>query len=258
MQKKPLILVTNDDGITAPGIRTLIKVMNTIGDVVVVAPDSPQSGMGHAITVDATLHCRKEHIDDGPQEEYSTSGTPADCIKLAKHEILDRIPDVCVSGINHGSNSSINVIYSGTMSAAIEAGIEGIPAIGFSLLDYNYDANFAPCESFIKTITLNVLNNGLPKGVVLNVNIPNIPKKAIKGIKVCRQANANWVEKFDKRQNPQGKDYYWLTGEFVNLDKGEDTDEWALENGYISLVPVQFDLTAHHFIQQLNSWTFNE
>ncbi len=258
MQTKPLILVTNDDGITAPGIRTLIKVMNTIGDVVVVAPDSPQSGMGHAITVDATLHCRKEHIDDGPQEEYSTSGTPADCVKLAKHEILDRIPDVCVSGINHGSNSSINVIYSGTMSAAIEAGIEGIPAIGFSLLDYNYDANFAPCESFIKTITLNVLNNGLPKGVVLNVNIPNIPKKAIKGIKVCRQANANWVEKFDKRQNPQGKDYYWLTGEFVNLDKGEDTDEWALENGYISLVPVQFDLTAHHFIQQLNSWTFNE
>lgn len=258
MQKKPLILVTNDDGITAPGIRTLIKVMNTIGDVVVVAPDSPQSGMGHAITVDATLHCRKEHIDDGPQIEYSTSGTPADCIKLARHEILDRVPDICVSGVNHGSNSSINVIYSGTMSAAIEAGIEGIPAIGFSLLDYNYDANFAPSEDFIKTITLNVLNNGLPKGVVLNVNIPNLSKKAIKGIKVCRQAKANWVEKFDKRQNPQGKDYYWLTGEFVNLDKGEDTDEWALKEGYISVVPVQFDMTAHHFIQQLNSWSFNE
>jgi len=258
MHKKPLILVTNDDGITAPGIRTLIKVMNTLGEVIVVAPDSPQSGMGHAITVDATLHCRKEHIDDGPQVEYSTSGTPADCIKLARHEILDRIPDLCVSGINHGSNSSINVIYSGTMSAAIEAGIEGIPAIGFSLLDYNYDANFEPSESFIKAITLNVLSNGLPKGVVLNVNIPNLPKKSINGIKVCRQARANWVEKFDKRQNPQGKDYYWLTGKFVNLDKGEDTDEWALKNGYISLVPIQFDLTAHHFIQQLNSWSFNE
>mgnify|MGYP000686996432 FL=1 len=258
MQKKPLILVTNDDGITAPGIRTLIKVMNTIGDVVVVAPDSPQSGMGHAITVDATLHCRKEHIDNGPQIEYSTSGTPADCIKLAKHEILDRIPDICVSGINHGSNSSINVIYSGTMSAAIEAGIEGIPAIGFSLLDYNYDANFAHSEDFIKTIVLNVLNNGLPEGVVLNVNIPNLIKNEIKGIKVCRQAKANWVEKFDKRQNPQGKDYYWLTGKFVNLDKGEDTDEWALKQGYISVVPVHFDMTAHHFIQQLNSWTFNE
>ena len=258
MHKKPLILVTNDDGITAPGIRTLIKVMNTIGDVVVVAPDSPQSGMGHAITVDATLHCRKEHIDDGPQVEYSTSGTPADCIKLARHEILDRVPDLCVSGINHGSNSSINVIYSGTMSAAVEAGIEGIPAIGFSLLDYNYDANFAPSEDFIKTIVLNALNNGLPKGVVLNVNIPNLSKKAIKGIKICRQANANWVEKFDKRQNPQGKDYYWLTGKFVNLDKGQDTDLYALETGFATVVPVQFDLTAHYFIQNLNTWDFED
>lgn len=258
MQKKPLILITNDDGITAPGIRTLIKIMNTLGDVVVVAPDSPQSGMGHAITVDATLHCNKEHIDDGPQTEYSTSGTPADCIKLAVHEILNRKPDLCVSGINHGSNSSINVIYSGTMSAAVEAGIEGIPAIGFSLLDYNWDANFKPIESYIKTITLGVLKNGLPKGVVLNVNFPKLEKKEIKGIKICRQAKANWIEEFDKRKNPHGKDYYWLTGKFVNLDKGEDTDEWALAHGYISIVPVQFDLTAHYFIQQLNSWSLHD
>ncbi len=258
MHKKPLILITNDDGITAPGIRTLIKVMNTIGDVVVVAPDSPQSGMGHAITVDATLHCKQEQIDDGPQTEYSTSGTPADCIKLAVHEILDRTPDLCVSGINHGSNSSINVIYSGTMSAAIEAGIEGIPAIGFSLLDYDWKANFKPTEDFIKTITLNVLKNGLPKGIVLNVNFPKLEKQDIKGIKICRQAKANWVEEFDKRKNPHGKDYYWLTGKFVNLDKGEDTDEWALEHGCVSVVPVQFDLTAHHFIQQLNSWSLHD
>jgi 5'/3'-nucleotidase len=258
MHKKPLILITNDDGITAPGIRTLIKVMNTIGDVVVVAPDSPQSGMGHAITVDATLHCNQEHIDDGPQTEYSTSGTPADCIKLAVHEILDRTPDLCVSGINHGSNSSINVIYSGTMSAAIEAGIEGIPAIGFSLLDYDWEANFEPTEDFIKTITQNVLKNGLPKGIVLNVNFPKLEKQDIKGIKICRQAKANWVEEFDKRKNPHGKDYYWLTGKFVNLDKGEDTDEWALHHGYVSVVPIQFDLTAHHFIQQLNSWSLHD
>lgn len=258
MHKKPLILITNDDGITAPGIRTLIKVMNTIGDVVVVAPDSPQSGMGHAITIDATLHCKKEHIDDGPQTEYSTSGTPADCIKLAVHEILDRTPDLCVSGINHGSNSSINVIYSGTMSAAIEAGIEAIPAIGFSLLDYDWEANFKPVEDFIKTITQNVLKNGLPKGIVLNVNFPKLEKQDIKGIKICRQAKANWVEEFDKRKNPHGKDYYWLTGKFVNLDKGEDTDEWALKHGYVSVVPVQFDLTAHHFIQQLNSWSLHD
>jgi len=257
MQKKPLILVTNDDGITAPGIRTLIKVMNILGDVVVVAPDSPQSGMGHAITVDATLHCKREHIDNGPQAEYSTSGTPADCIKLAVHEILDRKPDLCVSGINHGSNASINVIYSGTMSAAIEAGIEGIPAIGFSLLDYNWEADFKPVETFVKRITENVLLNGLPNGIVLNVNFPKLERENINGVKVCRQAKANWVENFDKRQNPQGRDYFWLTGKFVNLDNGEDTDNWALENGFVSVVPVQFDLTAHHFMQQLNSWSLN-
>lgn len=259
MTKRPVILVTNDDGITAPGIRTLIKVMNTIGDVIVVAPDSPQSGMGHAITVNTTLQCKQESIDAGPQKEYSTSGTPADCVKLAVHEILKRKPDLCVSGINHGSNSSINVIYSGTMSAAIEAGIEGIPAIGFSLLDYNWDANFDFIEDYIRTITISALKNGMPKGVVLNVNFPKFEiKKDIKGIKICRQAKGNWVEEFDKRQSPFGQDYYWLTGEFVNLDNGEDTDEWALANNYISLVPVQFDLTAHYYIQELNSWSLND
>lgn len=258
MANKPLILVTNDDGITAPGIRTLIKVMNTIGDVIVVAPDSPQSGMGHAITVNDTLFCRKEHIDDGPQTEYSTSGTPADCIKLAKHEILNRTPDLCVSGINHGSNASINVIYSGTMSAAIEAGIEGIPAIGFSLCDYSWEANFEPLETYIKLIAENVLQHGLAKGTILNVNFPKLDKKDLKGIKICRQADANWVEKFDKRQNPHGQDYYWLTGEFVNLDQGEDTDQWALEHGYISIVPVQFDLTAYKSINELKSWKLND
>ncbi|WP_066221569.1 5'/3'-nucleotidase SurE [Formosa haliotis] len=258
MSKKPLILVVNDDGITAPGIRTLIKIMNTIGDVVVVAPDSPQSGMGHAITVDSTLYVEKIHIDNGPQSEYSCSGTPADCVKLGVREILKRKPDLCVSGINHGSNSSINVIYSGTMSAAIEAGIEGIPAIGFSLLDFNWNANFEHAESFIKTITERALKNGLPEGVVLNVNIPNKNKKDIKGIRVCRQAKANWVEKFDKRQSPMGKDYYWLAGKFVNLDQGEDTDEWALENNYVSVVPVQFDLTAYQSIKQINTWNLND
>lgn len=253
MDKRPLILVTNDDGITAPGIRTLIAVMNEIGDVVVVAPDSPQSGMGHAVTINETLYCNQIIVDeDGPQTEYKSSGTPADCVKLAVSEILDRRPDLCVSGINHGSNSSINVIYSGTMSAAVEAGVEGIPAIGFSLLDYSWNANFEVLKPFIKQIVLNVLEHGLPDGVVLNVNFPK--SETFKGIKICRQARANWVEEFDKRTNPQGRVYYWLTGKFVNMDKGEDTDEWALANNYISVVPVQFDLTAHHFIQKLNSW----
>ena len=252
MSKKPLILVTNDDGITAPGIRMLISVMNEIGDVVVVAPDSPQSGMGHAVTIDNTLYCNAIKIDDGPQVEYKSSGTPADCVKLAVSEILDRRPDLCVSGINHGSNSSINVIYSGTMSAAVEAGVEGIPAVGFSLLDYSWNADFTPLKKYIKLVVANILENGLPDGVVLNVNFPK--SETFNGIKVCRQARANWVEEFDKRVNPQGKVYYWLTGKFVNMDKGEDTDEWALANNYISVVPVQFDLTAHHFMQKLNNW----
>ena len=257
MQEKPLILITNDDGITAPGIRALIKIMNKIGEVVVVAPDSPQSGMGHAITVDNVLTCNPITIDDGPQLEYTCSGTPADCVKMAISEILNKKPDLCVSGINHGANSSINVIYSGTMSAAIEAGIEGIPAIGFSLLNYKWNADFSATKHFVKTISEMVIKHGLPNGIVLNVNIPDISEKNIKGIKICRQAKANWVEEFDKRKNPQGKDYYWLTGKFVNLDNGEDTDEWALENGYVSVVPVQFDLTAHHYIQNLNSWKLN-
>ncbi|WP_353779000.1 5'/3'-nucleotidase SurE [Winogradskyella sp. 3972H.M.0a.05] len=258
MSKKPLILVINDDGITAPGIRALIDVCNAIGDVVVVAPDSPQSGMGHAITINSTLFVEHITIDDGNQKEYSCSGTPADCVKLAVNEVLDRKPDLCVSGINHGSNASINVIYSGTMSAAIEAGIEGIPAIGFSLLDYNWNANFDAAKHFAKTIIINALKQGIPRGVVLNVNFPNLPKEDIKGIKVCRQARANWKEEFDKRKSPMGRDYYWLTGKFVNLDKGEDTDQWALENGYVSVVPIQFDLTAHHCIQLLNTWSLNE
>ncbi|MGA8853746.1 MAG: 5'/3'-nucleotidase SurE [Christiangramia sp.] len=258
-KKKPLILVTNDDGITAPGIRTLVEVMKELGDVIVVAPDSPQSGMGHAITISDTLFCEQVTIKESyKHKEYSCSGTPADCVKIATQEILHRKPDLCVSGINHGSNSSINVIYSGTMSAAVEAGIEGIPAIGFSLLDYSLNADFEPTRKYIKTITRNVLKNGLPKGVVLNVNFPKLTSEKIKGIKICRQANAQWEEEFDKRTNPQGREYYWLTGKFVNKDDGEDTDEKALEEGFVSVVPVQFDLTAHHFIKDLSSWSLND
>ena len=255
---KPLILVTNDDGISAPGIRTLIAIMSEIGEVVVVAPDKPQSAMGHAITINNMLYLNKMSTDDSSIIEYNCSGTPVDCVKLAVNEILHRKPDLCVSGINHGSNSSINVIYSGTMSAAVEAGIEGIPAIGFSLLDYDWNADFSQIKSYVKKITMEVLKNKLPNGVVLNVNLPKLKENEIKGIKICRQAKALRMEKFDKRKTPQGKDYYWLTGEFVNEDKGEDTDEWALENGYVSIVPIQFDMTAHHTIQQLNTWNLNE
>lgn len=252
---KPLILVTNDDGITAPGLRTLIHIMNEIGEVVVVAPDSPQSGMGHAITISDTLYCKKEKIDDGPQQEYSISGTPADCVKFAVREILQKKPDLCVSGINHGANSSINVIYSGTMSAAVEAGLEGIKSIGFSLLDYSWDADFSACKDYIRKISLNVLNEK-KENLILNVNFPSNTKK-FKGIKVCRQAKGYWEDTYDKRVSPLGKEYYWLTGNFVNQEDSKETDEWALSQGYVSIVPISFDMTSHQDIDKLKNWNLN-
>ncbi len=250
IMRKPLILVTNDDGITAPGLRTLIHIMNSIGEVVVVAPDSPQSGMGHAITISDTLYCKREKIDDGPQKEYSISGTPADCVKFAIREILQKKPDLCVSGINHGANSSINVIYSGTMSAAVEAGIEGIKSIGFSLLDYSWNASFKSCEEYVKKICLYVLNN--KSKLILNVNFPS-KIKHYKGVKVCRQAKGYWQDNYDKRISPLGKEYYWLSGNFINQDDSEETDEWALENGYVSVVPINYDMTSYEDLVELKN-----
>ncbi|MAJ32274.1 MAG: 5'/3'-nucleotidase SurE [Flavobacteriaceae bacterium] len=258
---KPLILITNDDGINSRGLRRLIEFMQEIGNVFVVAPDSPQSGMGHAITLDSTLSVQKVNLHglNNNFEAYSCSGTPADCVKLALQELLPEKPDICVSGINHGSNASINVIYSGTMSAAMEAGIEGIPSIGFSLCDFAYDANFESCKNGIKLLVREALQHGMPKDTVLNVNFPKARgEEPYKGIRICRQARANWKEKFDKRQSPSGKDYYWLTGDFRLLDQGEDTDINALEDYFISVVPCQFDLTAHHSIATLNSWNIHD
>ncbi len=257
--KRPLILVVNDDSITAKGIRFLIRIMNDFGDVVVVAPDTPQSAKGHAITIDKTIRCEKVIIDNGPQLEYACSGTPADCVKLAINKILEKEPDLCVSGINHGSNSSINVIYSGTMGASIEASVEGIASIGFSMLDYTDDPDFSESEVYIRKITKQVLETKLTSKVCLNVNIPkSIIGKKIKGLRVCRQANAKWEEEFEERIDPKGKKYYWLTGKFVNYDKENDTDEWALSNHYISVVPVQFDLTNHTSLSEINKLLLNE
>jgi 5'-nucleotidase len=255
VKKKPTILVVNDDGITAPGIKVLIEEMQKLGHVVVVAPDSPQSGMGHAITIGKPLRLDRVHIYEGV-EMYKCSGTPVDCVKLAVNKIFKgRKPEICVSGINHGLNNSINVLYSGTMSAAVEGAIEGIPSIGFSLDDFTYDANFEPCRTFISAITKQVLNNGLPKNTLLNVNFPN--GEDIKGIKICRQAGARWVEEFDERVDPHNRDYFWLTGKFQLEDRGEDTDAYALNHGYVSVVPTQYDMTAHHAIPELNSWSFD-
>jgi len=249
---KPLILISNDDGITSKGIRKLVEVSQKIGEVVVVAPDSPQSGMGHAITVGDTLRLRKNDIF-GDFEAYECSGTPADCVKLAKHHVLkDRKIDLVVSGINHGSNSSISVLYSGTMSAAIEGAIEGHPSIGFSLCDYDPNASMDHLDEYLHKIIGEALSSKIPHGLALNVNFPPIQNKKIKGIKVCRQANAFWEEQFDERIDPYGRRYYWMAGNFVNHDKGEDNDEWALANNYVSIVPCHFDMTAHHAISRLN------
>ena len=241
---KPVILVTNDDGIAAPGIRNLVESVKELGQVIVVAPDSPQSGTGHAITIGHPLRLYKADIfDDIPA--WQCSGTPVDCVKLARDKILHRKPDICVSGINHGANYSINVIYSGTMSAAMEAAIEGIPSVGFSHLDYNYDADFTVARQVATTITRRMLEQKMPEHTLLNVNIPIVSQADFRGLKICRQAYAKYEEDFDERKDPTGKKYYWLTGAFVNFDKGKDTDVWALANNYVSVVPVQFDLTNY-------------
>ncbi len=251
--KKPLILITNDDGIHAPGIRYLIEAIRPLGDVVVVAPDKPQSAMGHAVTIQVPL--RLHLITDEPGfREYSCNGTPADCVKLGEKVIIRGKPDLIVSGINHGSNASINVLYSGTMAAVIEGAMENVPAIGFSLNDYKHSADFSHCGKIIKSVASKVLETGLPDGICLNVNIPVLNGSPIAGIKVTKQARAYWDENFDERKDPHKRDYYWLQGEFINLEEGEDNDHWALNNNYISIVPIQIDLTAHQFIRTIKDW----
>ena len=249
-KEKPIILITNDDDITSKGIRSLVEAVRELGTVVVVAPDRPQSGMGHAITIGSPLRMNKMNLFEGV-ESWQTSGTPVDCVKLAVDKILHRKPDLCLSGINHGANHSINVIYSGTMSAAMEASIEGIPSIGFSLLDYNDDADFTASKQIVNTIVSAVLKKKADKHFLLNVNIPALTPDKIKGIKICKQAYAKYDEDFSERIDPHGKKYYWLTGQFKNFDKARDTDVWALEHGYVSAVPVQFDLTNYALKKQL-------
>lgn len=242
---RPLILVTNDDGIYAPGIHALVEAVKPLGDVFVIAPDKPQSGMGHAITINSTLRVSRMHTH-GVAGEFACSGTPVDCVKMAVNKLLPRKPDLCVSGINHGANHSINIIYSGTMSAAVEGAIEGVPSIGFSLLDYSIEADFTAAAAYAARLSKNVLEQGLPDGVCLNVNIPKLHMDEIRGLKIARQARGTWVEELDERTDPSGRTYFWLTGYFQNFEpEAQDTDAWALANGYVSVVPVQFDMTAH-------------
>ena len=250
-EERPIILITNDDGITAPGIKSLVNAVKDLGDVVVVAPDKPQSGMGHAITIGVPLRLNRVNDLFEDAEAWQTNGTPVDCVKLAVDKILHRKPDICLSGINHGANHSINVLYSGTMSAAMEAAIEGIPSIGFSLLDYSYDADFTAAKQVVHKIVSAVLGKQIQKHLLLNVNIPKCTPEELKGIRICRQAYAKYDEDFLERIDPHQKKYFWLTGEFKNFDKGRDTDVWALDHKYVSVVPVQFDLTDYTLKKKL-------
>lgn len=251
--ERPLILVTNDDGIFAPGIQTLAQEMKAFGKVLVVAPDKPQSAMGHAITIHNFLRLRKVEFMEGV-EAYSCTGTPVDCVKLAVYQIIKGRPALLVSGINHGSNLSINVLYSGTMSAAVEGALEGIPSIGFSLMEYGIDASFAHTRAVVRSVTTNVLRHGLNNGCCLNVNIPAAAAGPLKGVRICRQAPGHWADAVECRHDPAGHDYYWLKGEFIAKDQEHDTDVWATSHGYASVVPVQFDMTAHQEMEVLNTW----
>lgn len=250
--RTPVILVTNDDGINAPGIRHLVESVRGLGRIVVVAPDKVQSGMGHAITTSDPLRLEKtETFSDLGLEAWQCNGTPVDCVKIARNVVLGFQPDICVSGINHGSNASINVIYSGTMSAAMEAAIEGIPAVGFSLMDFRYDADFSVSKIVARKTVKRILSESMPEHLLLNINIPSVAKKDFKGIRVCRQAQAFWREKFEERKDPVGKKYFWMTGQFINNDEGEDTDMKALNKGFASIVPITIDFTEKKLLEWL-------
>jgi len=250
MVKKPLILITNDDSYKADGYRLLLKLMKPLADVVAISTLESTSAMGHAVTMSMPLRLNKITAKPG-FTEYISNGTPADNIKMGKHLLLDRMPDLVVTGINHGSNAAINIIYSGTMAAALEAAMDGIPAIGFSLAEYGKHPDFSHVDEFVLRIVKKVLNEGLPKGIALNVNIPKKTNEPIKGIKTARQANAVWKETYEERMDPYGQKYYWMTGVFLDGDKRVDTDEKVMADNYVAVVPVQYDFTAKELLNKL-------
>ena len=260
MNHKPLILVTNDDGIHAKGLGKLIAVAREFGDVIAISSQEPMSGMSHAITIKVPLRAQMVAEEPGFRS-YMTNGTPVDGVKLVFNSLTERKPDLLVSGINHGSNSSSSILYSGTMAAAMEGAINHIPSIGFSLLSFDPDADFTAAGRVAGEVISQVLEKGLPDGVCLNVNVPSIPGEEIRGIRMCSQANGYWKEEFEKRSDPNGREYYWLTGFFHNREpdgEGEGTDEWALKNSYVSIVPIHTDLTAYGVLREMKSWSFNK
>ncbi len=255
-KKRRLILVTNDDGYKAKGIQQLIEIAKKFGDVVAIGASESQSGRSHAITIKEPLRFKLLEQSNG-FSRYVVRGTPVDGVKLAMCSILKRRPDLVLSGINHGTNSSTSIVYSGTMGATIEGAINQVPSIGFSLLDYGPNADFASSAKYVHDIIEKVIDNGLPAGTCLNVNIPVAKENDIQGVKVCRQANGFWKEDFEARKDPSGSQYYWLKGGFINREENaEDTDEWALNNNYISIVPIKVDMTAYELMEPLNKWEF--
>ena len=258
MKKKITILVTNDDGIEAKGLDALIEVAREFGEVVAISTRSPMSGMSHAITIKVPLRLQLVQEEEGCRK-YLTNGTPVDGVKLAFNSLLGKRPELLLSGINHGSNSSSSILYSGTMGAAMEGAINHVPSVGISLLSYDPDADFDPAKAVAREVISKVLRKGLPKGICLNVNVPAVSMEELKGLRVCNQANGYWKEEFQKREDPHGGDYYWLTGFFHNREPeggGAGTDEWALERRYASLVPVNTDLTAYSMLREIREWGF--
>jgi 5'-nucleotidase len=253
---RPSILISNDDGIHAPGILALIEVAMEFGEVTVVAPDSAQSGMGHAISIGKPLRLYKEKLING-LTGHACSGTPADCVKIATGVLMSQTPDLILSGINHGANTSVSSIYSGTLSAAREGAMQGIPAIGFSLCKYNHDADMTTAQVIVRKLLDQVLTHSLAPGQILNVNIPHHSLNEIKGMRITRQARGRWVEEFDQRTDPYGRPYYWLTGRFDLLDDDIDHDEDAVREGYVSVTPMMHDLTAHESIGSYQTWNLS-
>lgn len=252
---RPLILICNDDGIDAPGILSLAAGLDGLGEIVVVAPVLEQSAVGHSITIRDPVRARSWpfRVPSGAVSAFSVSGTPADCVKLAIDKLLPRIPDIVVSGINQGPNAAVNVIYSGTVSAATEAAILGIPAMAISYCRWR-GGDFEGSATIARLIVTQILAHGLPHGVLLNVNVPDLSIEDIRGISVTRQAKSKWEESFIERMDPFDQPYYWLSGTFVNMDSGKNTDLDAIENGFVSVTPIQHDLTAHDAVEVLEKW----
>lgn len=253
MKDKPRILISNDDGFQAKGLKKLTDLMRQIGDVMVISTEQPMSAQSHSMTIREPLRVNMLEKEEG-YVKYVCNGRPVDCIKIGYQYFMTEKPDIVVSGINHGSNASTNVVYSGTMAVAVEACMDGIPAIGFSLDCYKADAYFDHLDEYIVDFTKRILRDGLPAGVCLNVNFPAFSEEKIKGVKVCRQADARWTEKYERRVDPFGHDYFWLTGEFVEQGKNDNTDVKALKDNYVSVVPTKYDWTAYEVVDNFKTW----